>query len=86
MKTETIAQSIARAPYAFPGGYARLALTDDGGTLCAACCKNEAETIAASDPGDGWHVVAEYVHWEGEPETCDHCGEELPSEYGPTPE
>lgn len=79
---ETIAATIASAPYAWPGGYRIHAATDDGGCLCSNCCKSEAESISESDPGDGWHVVATFVHWEGEPLTCDHCGTAYPSEYG----
>jgi len=77
-----LADSIAKAPFAFPGGYRRHALTDDGATLCATCCKSEREQIATTYQGDGWTVVAEFVHWEGEPINCDHCNTEYPSEYG----
>ena len=77
-----IATSIAKAPYAFPGGYRRHALTDDGGTLCATCCKLERHLIGTSFDGDGWRVVAEFVHWEGEDLLCDNCGTAYASEYG----
>lgn len=77
-----IANDVARTPFAFPGGYRRHALTSDGGTLCASCCYTEREAIATTFLGDGWTVVAPFVHWEGAPITCDHCGTAYPSEYG----
>lgn len=77
-----IADSIVAAPFAFPGGYRRHAVTDDGATLCAGCCHSERDQIASSFAGDGWRVVAEMIHWEGEPIVCDHCGMAYASEYG----
>jgi hypothetical protein len=61
--------------YAWPGGYALYGVTDDGGALCAACCRKEGDVIAASAPGDGWHVTAYgcTVNDDDVP-TCDHCG------------
>ena len=77
-----IAESIANKPFAFPGGYRRIAVTDDGGVLCHNCCRDEIGCIEESDPGDGWHVVGEMVHWEGEPMQCGHCGTMITAEYG----
>ena len=77
-----IADSIARAPFAFPGGYRRWALLADGDPLCAACCYGEREHVATASPGDGWLIVGEFVHWEGAPLACSNCDAEHPSEYG----
>ena len=72
----TMAADLARTPYAWPGGYDRLAVTDDGGTLCAACCGRELESIAGSCPGDGWRIVGTFTTAElDESVCCDHCGE-----------
>lgn len=69
------ALSIVREPYAWPGGYERWAITDDGGVLCPRCCKTELESIRNATPGDGWFVVAESSTAEQDgPVVCDHCG------------
>ncbi len=74
---------------AFPGGYSILYLCSDGETLCSRCVQEslaeatEGELPQVCDPhSGGWHVTAHFVHWEGPPEQCAHCGQELPSEYG----
>lgn len=82
-KALRIARRIGKRPFAFPGGYRIHAITDDSGVLCSKCCKDEERQIATSYPGDGWRVVDAYIHYEGEPVACDHCGTEFPSEYEP---
>ncbi|MBN30029.1 MAG: hypothetical protein CMB34_05135 [Euryarchaeota archaeon] len=84
MSTETnvIAADVAANPYAWPGGYPRYAITDDGGALCPACCKDERELIDSAYDRDGWKVIASGIHWEGPPIICDHCSAEIPSAYG----
>ena len=70
-----IAASIAREPFAWPGGYERFAVTDDGGCLCAACCKSEYAQIASASDGDGWKVIGQSSAAETDaPTFCDHCG------------
>lgn len=71
---------------AWPGGYgpARL-LMSDGETLCHECAYSERFQIGRSTRDgahDGWAAQAWFIHWEGPPEYCAHCGDELPSEYG----
>lgn len=69
------ARYVARERYAWPGGYALFACTDDGGTLCADCCRAEYATIARTHRNSGWFVIGvgsaesceETLH-------CDHCG------------
>ena len=64
----------ARTRYAWPGGYELYAVTDDGGTLCAPCVVTEWDTITASDPGDGWYIVAwDHTGNTDDGVTCDHC-------------
>ena len=66
------------------GCYTLLYLADDGETFCAKCANGEngSDASESADPGSGWLIVAQFVHWEGPPELCAHCGEECPSEYG----
>jgi hypothetical protein len=76
-----VAHLVASERYAWPGGYELYAITDDGGALCYGCCATEADVIAESNPGDGWHAVAiQSSDWLEEPTTCDHCGRSIPKE------
>ena len=80
--------------YAWPGGYPVLYLMEDGETLCPACANGENGSLAyAGDPPEDpeggrmwqdpqWHIVAQFVHYEGAPEFCAHCNAETPSAYG----
>ena len=74
-----------RQPYAWPGGYPKILLMRDGGTICPACARgNLRQVIPATmhSRGDGWQAVAVDIHWEGEPMVCDNCGKESESAYG----
>lgn len=68
-------------PYAWPGGYALLAVMDDGEVLCHDCLVRE-EEVHEGGERDGWRFEDVTVHWEGPPEQCAHCNKDLPSEYG----
>ena len=78
-KAIQISLGIIREPYAWPGGYERIAITDDGGVLCHKCVKSELHQIARSYKGDGWHVVACDIveNYDEEQLYCDHCGKLL---------
>ena len=80
-KNAKIVKDIIRHPYAWPGGYELVAITDDGGCLCHKCLAKNYRTIIDSSRGDGWHVVAHDMtcNW-GNPMQCDNCnGWILPS-------
>ena len=81
-KAIQISLDIIREPYTWPGGYERIAITDDGAILCHACVKSELRQIARSYKGDGWHVVdCDIVdNYDEEPLCCDHCGKLLNGE------
>ena len=80
-KAIRISLDIIREPYAWPGGYEKIALTDDGGVLCRACVKSELRQIATSYKGDGWRVVRmDIVENFDDPIYCDHCGKLLTEE------
>ena len=78
-------ETLRAGPYAWPGGYPLLLVTDDGAALCFDCGRTEGPQILRSIRSrsrDGWRVVGCDVHWEGPPEHCEHCGREIPSAYG----
>ena len=81
MKPDALADNVANEPYAWPGGYPKFAITDDGGCLCQYCCKTEIDRIAESIPGDGWYVTATAINWEDNDLYCDHCGEQIEAAY-----
>lgn len=69
----------------WPGGYPLALLCSDGESLCFDCGHSEAGSIirAIRDGArDGWRIVGSFVHWEGEPIVCAHCGKGIPSAYG----
>ena len=74
--------------FAWPGGYPVMYLFADGAGCCAACANGangseaRVENAADDDPNDGWHVVGYWIHYEGEPARCEHCGSLTPSAYG----
>ena len=81
-KAIQISLDIIREPYAWPGGYERIAITDDGGLLCHSCVKDNLREIACSHKDNGWHVVAADIaeNYDEEPLYCDHCGKLLNGE------
>ena len=81
-KAIQISLGIIREPYAWPGGYERIAITDDGGVLCHKCVKSELRQIATSYKGDGWRVERMDIveNYDEEPLYCDHCGRLLNGE------
>ena len=79
-----IAQDIANTPFAWPGGYERFAITDDGGVLCHKCCISESILINSAYPNDGWNVIGSSASCEVDGYlACDHCNRTIQeaSEY-----
>jgi len=73
-----IRASIVAKPFAWPGGYERFAVTDDGGVLCFKCCEAESDCIDSAIPGDGWFIEGEGNTAESDgPIHCDHCNREI---------
>lgn len=87
---------VSREPlpsYAWPGGYPLIYVFADGGVICPDCVNSEIAEIDSAmrcPEGNkphrsgcgGWALGGYDVHWEGEPEICDHCGKEIESAYG----
>lgn len=81
--------SILKEPYAWPGGYERLLITEDGALLCSKCVKSESHRILV-DIQDGYNtgwlpvgatyeaVSAEFAREAGaDTHRCDHCNREF---------
>ena len=85
MKTEArkLLLDIIREPYAWPGGYEKLLLLNDGALLCSQCCRKEARRIMIDirDEYDtGWlpialtyEAVSPDCTTEGYGSQCGHC-------------
>lgn len=79
---EAIRDSSGKLPaYTSFGCYPLVYLSRKGDVLCATCADATTRDVDCDDP-----VVDGGVHWEGEPHTCDCCGEEIESAYGPPEE
>jgi hypothetical protein len=79
------ARSVAREPYAWPGGYPRFLVTSDGGCLCPACVRREFHKIASAamdNRNDGWKPQGSSINYEDKGLVCDHCNRLIPSAYG----
>ena len=82
MKTPIeIAEMIRENPFCFPGGYEKVAITNDGSCICRKCLWSHREEIKNSTPNDGFFIVEAIVNWEGQ-KWCGVCSEEIPAEYG----
>lgn len=78
------AKEFARAPFAWPGGYPKAAITADGAALCSECVKSEWRQVAAESFDNlncGFRVSGIEINWENSELFCDHCGEKIPAAY-----
>lgn len=82
VQPRTLRLELVAHPYAWPGGYPRFAITDDGGALCKNCCAAEDDSIDNAYSSDGWYITALDVNWEDTTLTCDHCSVAIESTYG----
>ena len=80
-KSLRFADQLAKAPYAFSGGYPLFAITSDGACLCHNCCKTERELIGTTTGNDGWNVVGIAVNYEDGELFCANCYEKVEAAY-----
>jgi len=77
-------KEIIRSPYAWPGGYPKYIICDDGGAICPTCARDNYRAMLHSTKNqtrDGWQVRAAAINWEDEFLHCDHCGEQIECAY-----
>lgn len=78
------ALSVGRNPCAWPGGYPRYLLMDDGGALCPKCVReNRSDIIKATLRGyrSGWAAAGSDINWEDHALRCDHCNAQIEAAY-----
>ena len=77
-------KSVARNPYAWPGGYPRMVVMSDGECLCPKCARAEFKLIARAtldnDRSD-WTALGDDINWEDNTLHCAHCNERIESAY-----
>lgn len=80
--TRKLKALIREGRYAFPGGYAVIPYTSDGGILCLDCIKENISNCLWSirnSVSDGWRVVG-LDTYHGEEDNgqvvCDNCGKD----------
>jgi hypothetical protein len=84
-ETMQAVKDFIRQPAAWPGGYPKVLIMQDGECLCATCAKSEYKQISDSTrhlSRDGWQAIGVDIHWEGEPIICAHCNAAIESAYG----
>ena len=82
-----VAKYVARKAYAWPGGYAMVLVTEDGGILCPECVRSEWRNVVQDwlwrdgmRGGSGW-LPAGMTHTGETDESliCDHCSQDVAS-------
>lgn len=71
-------------PYAWPGGYPRYFITDDGEALSYKAAKEEADQIREAiqaRENNGWRVIGVDINWEDPALYCAHTNERIESAY-----
>ena len=76
------AYSLAKNPYAWPGGYPMYGIMEDGDSMCHECARSERANIYDAAERDGWRMVAVGVNWEDDHLICCNCGNKIESAYG----
>ena len=74
-----------REPYAWPGGYPRYILMDDGEALSIDAARDNWRSICHSTitrARDGWQAQGTVINWEDAELTCAHTGNAIESAYG----
>ena len=68
--------------YAWPGGYPIVYVFADGESCCPKCANTESNITEDWTDTSGWALIGWYVHYEGPPAVCAHCGTAIESAYG----
>lgn len=83
-KARHVAAEIRNGAYAWPGGYPKFFVTQDGEALCYKCARKEFRRVAwdfLNNASTGWRIEAVAVNWEGRDLYCDNCSEQIESAY-----
>ena len=70
--------------FAWPGGYQRFFVMDDGESMSFAAARENRRSILnaiANRVNDGWRVVGCDINYEDADMVCCHTGEPIPASY-----
>jgi hypothetical protein len=84
MNTAQLKTELRGGEYAWPGGYPRYFITDDGAALSFAAVRAEFRQVLQSTRDrsrDGWQIVAVDINYEDPYLYCSHTGQRIPSAY-----
>lgn len=85
MTTTELKNAIRTGKYAWPGGYPKYFVTNDGEAMSFDSVKENYRLVLDSvkhGNSDGWCVVDVDINWEDDYLTCCHSGEIIESAYG----
>jgi hypothetical protein len=76
--------ALSVGPYAWPGGYPKYFICQDGEALSWQAAEENKELIRqaiADKDMSGWHVIAQDINWEDADLYCSHTNERIESAY-----
>lgn len=85
MTTTELKTTIRDGKYAWPGGYPKYFIMDDGEAMSFDSVKENYRLVLDSvkhKHNDGWRVVGVDINWEYDNLYCCHSGERIESAYG----
>lgn len=71
--------------FAFPGGYPKFFIVDDGEAMSFAAVRSNLREIMRStftNARDGWQIEACEINWEDSDLYCAHTNKQISSAYG----
>lgn len=77
-------KSLIREPYAWPGGYPRYLVMNDGESLSAEAARENFALICRATLqrcDDGWRAFSVDINWEDDTLVCAHTGKPIPAAY-----
>jgi hypothetical protein len=84
-----IKRQLRDGQYAWPGGYPKFFITEDGAALSFDTVRKEWRNVVWSHlaakhnaPNDGWRIAGCDINWEDSELVCDHSGQKIESAYG----
>jgi hypothetical protein len=85
MTTAELKNEIRSGKYAWPGGYPKYFVTDDGEAMSFDSVKENYRLVLDSvkhKNNDGWRVIGVDINWEDDSLICCHSGNKIESAYG----
>ena len=85
MTTAELKNEIRSGEYAWPGGYPKYFVTDDGEAMSFNSVKENYRLVLDSvkhKNNDGWRVIGVDINWEDDSLICCHSGNKIESAYG----